>query len=155
MTTITKNAPDTSGNSVEGNDHNIPAGDLMNKEDLTVLTVDRATDIDWNELPKDVEVHVPCTIPGCKNYQGEHVWSWGDSFHHCAFEYWADIQAQVSVDYYEDETGDVNSLEANTWSVNGFLADDDKPLTVDRVTTWMSNYNSAVCLAAELNGEAR
>ncbi|ROP65655.1 helix-turn-helix domain-containing protein [Curtobacterium sp. ZW137] len=42
MTITTKNAPDTSGNSVEGNDHNTPAGDLMNTQDAT--TMHRTTD---------------------------------------------------------------------------------------------------------------
>lgn len=140
---------------LDGRDaHNTPAGDLMNKENLTVVTVNGTTDIDWNELPKDVEVHVPCTIPGCKNYQGEHVWSWGDSFHHRAFDWTLDMQCQVSVDYYEDEEG-IDSLEANTWAVNGFLADDAKPLTPERVCGFYANCNSAYALAAELNGVNR
>ncbi|WP_152427344.1 helix-turn-helix transcriptional regulator [Curtobacterium flaccumfaciens] len=113
------------------------------------IMVHEAADIEWHEIPRDATVVLPCSIAGCSSHRGEHILKWGDSFHHTAFEWREDMECQVSVDYYEHVEDD--SPEANAWRVNGLLGDDDKPLTPERVSAWMANYNSAVCLAAELN----
>lgn len=121
---------------------------------MTIM-VHEAANIAWRELPRDVSVELDCGIAGCERYGKTHTLTWGDSFHHVAYEWRRDMGCQVTVDYYEDHQSDVSSLEANAWRVNGILSDDEKPLTPELVSEWMANYNSAVCLAAELNaGEA-
>lgn len=93
---------------------------------------------------------VTCTLRGCVDYGGEHEVHFGEGPHHVAFEWKRDMQSQVNVDYYEG-IADTHPLESDKWTVNGILSDDTQPLTAERVSEWMANYNSAVCLAAELN----
>ncbi|GGL88573.1 hypothetical protein GCM10009706_29040 [Curtobacterium citreum] len=89
-------------------------------------------------------VAVACSRVGCMNYGGTHETDPNEEPFHSAFAWWENMHCQVNVD-----------LEAGRWSVSGVLSDDDRPLAPELVTAWMANYNSAVCLAAELNaGEA-
>jgi hypothetical protein len=150
MNTTTKNAPEA-GQGFEGNDHENSRESTMTKN---IMTVAAPADIQWHDLPQDIEVTYPCTMAGCSQYGQQHLLSWGDLVRHNAFTYIADSHCLLSVDYYEDHDGDIGPEEANVWVVNGLLTDDEQPLTVAKVTEWMANYTSAVCLAAELNGAA-
>ncbi|MFJ3035578.1 helix-turn-helix domain-containing protein [Curtobacterium pusillum] len=108
-----------------------------------------------NATPETVPITtdtVTCTLQGCVDFGGKHEVDLGEGPHHVAFEWKRDMQSQVNVDYYEG-IADTHPLEADQWVVNGVLSDDEKPLTPERVTEWVANYNSAVCLAAELNAQ--
>jgi len=147
MQAPTKKAPDQSCNSVEGTIHNIPAGDTMNK---TILTVQAATDIHWHDIESDTVVLVPCNEPGCYIYGTPHLLKWGDLLQHKAFVASAtDVRVEVAKFAASEEVPEAESH----WYVSGFLCDDDIRLTPERVAFFTAHYNSAVALAAELNGE--
>lgn len=131
-----KKAPEA-GQGSEGSDQN-PYEKERAMKNATPSTVLITTDT------------VTCTLRGCVDYGGKHEVDPGEGPHHVAFEWKRDMQSQVGVDYYED-IADTHPLESDRWVVNGVLSDDEKPLTPERVSEWMANYNSAVCLAAELN----
>lgn len=85
-------------------------------------------------------VIVACGVYGCMDYGGTHETDWNEEPLHVAFAWKENMHCQVNVD-----------LEPDGWSVSGILSDDDGPLVPKTVTAWMANYNSAACLAAELN----
>jgi len=144
----TKIAPEA-GQGFEGTIHNIPAGDTMNK---SVLTVADAHDIHWHDIESDTVVLVPCDEPGCYIYGTPHLLKWGDLLQHKAFVAGAtDVRVEVAKFAASD---DVPEAESH-WYVSGFLCDDDIRLTPERVAFFTAHYNSAVALAAELNGESR
>lgn len=98
-----------------------------------------------NATPSSVQTAtdtVTCTLQGCTTVGKAHDTDLGDEPLHTAFEWRLGMHCQVSVDF-----------EAGTWVVSGVLSDDDQRLIPDVVTAWMANYNSAVCLAAELNAQ--
>ncbi|WP_416264217.1 hypothetical protein ACNANV_16215 [Curtobacterium flaccumfaciens pv. flaccumfaciens] len=143
----TKIAPEA-GQGFEGTIHNIPAGDTMNK---TVLTVADAYDIHWREIDSDAIVLVPCNEPGCYIYGTPHLLKWGDLLQHKAFVASAtDVRVEVAKFAASEEVPEAESH----WYVSGFLCDDDIRLTPERVAFFTAHYNSAVALAAELNGES-
>ncbi|WIB16676.1 helix-turn-helix transcriptional regulator [Curtobacterium sp. MCPF17_050] len=149
-----KKAPGYSAVSAADQEPSQTAPNRQEGNDPMTIMLHDAADIEWHELPSDVTVALTCNIPGCQKYRSEHVLNWGESVHHTAFAWRSDEQCQVSVDYYEG-VDNTHPLEANTWAVNGLLGDDDGPLTPARVSAFLANYNSAACLAAELNaGEA-
>lgn len=152
MTTTIKNAPDTSGNSVEGNAHNIPAGDLMNKQKLTVITVDTTTDIDWSNIKKDTLIVAACHEEGCSENGQVHTLYWGDQICHTALkireeDIRVDVQKLVGSDYSEFE-------EHNRWVASGVLSDDDSSLTIARLERFTDLFRFANNLANSLNKAA-
>lgn len=149
MTLNTQNAPDQSGNSVEGTIHNIPAGDTMNK---TIMTVADAHDIHWHDLDKASVVLVPCAERGCYMEGTPHLLTWGDMLQHKASVVTApDTRVEVVKFAASEEVPEVESY----WYVAGWLDDSDTRLTPERVAFFTAHYNSAVALAAELNEGAK
>ncbi|PYY49010.1 hypothetical protein DEJ03_00260 [Curtobacterium sp. MCLR17_043] len=120
----------------------------MNK---TVLTLADAHDIHWHDIASDAVVLVPCDEPGCYIYGTPHLLKWGDLLQHKAFVASAtDVRVEVAK-FAASE--DVPEAESH-WYVSGFLCDDDISLSPERVAFFTAHYNSAVALAAELNGES-
>jgi hypothetical protein len=124
----------------------------MHRTDNTGIASSRVilrSNDDWHTLPSspDVAFTAPCDESHCTMAGRVHVLCWGDIPNHKAFSWSSDPGCLVEVVRYPLET------DSSAWSVEGFLHDDDRPLTPDRVKAFMANYNSAVALAAELNGE--
>jgi hypothetical protein len=116
-----------------------------------VLSIAEATDIHWHDIDHTVVVLVQCQERGCMLYGTPHLLGWGDMLQHVAFEV-AEQDTRVEVIKYaaSEEIPEAESY----WYVAGFLCDDDARLTPERVQFFNAHYNSAIALAAELNGDA-
>ena len=127
---------------------------VMHRTDNTGIASSRVTlrsDEDWHTLPSspDVAYTASCDEPHCTSAGSVHVLDWGGAPNHKAFSWSSESGCLVEVVRYT-LAGDA---APNGWCVEGFLTDDDLPLSPDRVNSFMAHYNSAVSLAAELNGE--
>lgn len=146
----TQIALDSSCNPSEGTVHINLEEDQMNTKNATALNVKRATDIHWHDLGREVVVLVPCDEPGCYSFGTPHVLTWGDMLMHRASEVTApDTHVEVVKFAASEEVPEAESY----WYVAGWLDDSDTRLTPERVAFFTAHYNSAVALAAELNGE--
>ncbi|WP_420368592.1 helix-turn-helix domain-containing protein [Curtobacterium sp. L1-20] len=123
-----KNAPEA-GQGYGGSDQN-PYQEEQIVKNATPSSVLTATDT------------VRCNLQGCVSFNEAHDTNLGEEPLHTAFEWRLGMHCQVSVDF-----------EAGEWVISGVLSDDDQQLVPEAVTAWMANYNSAVCLAAELNAQ--
>lgn len=114
-----------------------------------VVSIAEATDIHWHDIENTAIVLVQCKEHGCLLYGTPHLLNWGDLLLHTAYSV-SDRDLRVEVIKYaaSEEIPEVESY----WYVAGFLCDDDVRLTPDRVGFFAAHYNSAVSLAAELNG---
>lgn len=129
---------------------------VMHRTDITGSATSRVTlnsDGDWHGLPStlDVAYSALCDEPHCLRAGGEHALAWGDLLQHTAFSWSPDAGCAVEVLRLPDST----DARFREWVVEGFIHDDDLPLSPQRVGGFMAHYNSAVTLADELNGNAR
>ncbi|WP_181440349.1 hypothetical protein [Curtobacterium sp. MCLR17_042] len=116
------------------------------------LTTAEFTELDWKKVSSPVIVLVTCTEAGCYGFGTQHVLEWGDLLKHTA--YIASNEADVRIEVSKiSHCREIPVAEAD-WYVTGFLIDDTKRLTPERVAFFTAHYNSAVALAAELNGES-
>jgi hypothetical protein len=127
---------------------------VMHRTDTTGISSSRVTintDADWLALPASAEVvySVPCDNPHCLNAGGEHRLDWGTSLQHKAFSWAGDAGSLVEVVRLTDS----RNPDTHRWAVEGFINDDDLPLSPQRVSAFLAHYNSAATLADELNGD--
>lgn len=115
-----------------------------------VLSIADATDIHWREIDSTSIVLVDCREVGCMLYGTPHLLHWGDMLQHTASVVSEqDTRVEVVKFAASDEVPEAESH----WYVAGYLCDDDVRLTPERVAFFSAHYNSAMALAAELNGE--
>jgi hypothetical protein len=129
---------------------------VMHRTDTTGSATSRVTldsDDDWDGLPStpDVTYTAACDEPHCLNAGGVHALDWGAGLQHTAFSWTPDGGCAVQVLRLPDST----DARFREWVVEGFIHDEDLPLTPQRVGAFMAHYNSAVTLADELNGDLR
>lgn len=124
----------------------------MSQTNITpaVISVADATDIHWRDIDNTAIVLVDCHEPGCLMYGTPHLLHWGDMLQHTACVATAQ-DTRVEVIKYA-ACDEIPQAESH-WYVAGYLCDDDARLTPERVAFFNAHYNSAVALAAELNGE--
>lgn len=114
------------------------------------VTTAEFTALDWKRTPQGSILLVQCDEPGCVAFESPHILEWGDLLKHTAF---VASKEDVSVEVIKiSHCREVPLAEAD-WYVSGMLTDDIRRLTPERVAYFTANYNSAVALAAELNGE--
>lgn len=149
-TTENKNGPEVLEH-LEANAHNTPAGDLMNTQNTTVLTVQNATDIHWHDVDKQAVVLVDCREHGCMLNGTPHLLSWGDMLLHKASVL---SEGGLLVEVVKFAACDEVPIAESKWYVAGWLEDDDYPLTPQRVATFTDAYYAGVTLADQLNAKA-
>lgn len=125
---------------------------VMHRTESTGIASSRVTlrsDDDWHALPSspDVAYTALCEEPNCLCAGTDHTIDWGGAPNHKAFSWSSDFGCLVEVVKYMVTSDESSSL----WRVEGFLTDDDMPLTSERVHAFTVHYNSAAALAAELN----
>lgn len=125
---------------------------VMHRADNTGIASSRVilrSNDDWHTLPSspDVTYTAPCDETHCENAGGAHVLDWGGVLNHKAFSWSSDSSCLVEVVRYPL----AEDLNLHRWMVEGFIHDDDVPLSPGRVSAFAAHYNSATALAAELN----